>query len=245
MITPLYFIKYFKEEAHADQFQNGTLYMNRLSYFRNLEETLENVRADTYEGAAKIWQPKSFSLEFKSPGMKRLNIYPRNLSGPVAMTHAISDYWHIFSMYALSVDLPCDRGLYNNFSNQEKRCIKSNLHVDERCLNFGPFAVIVKIREFLDQVLEAMRKQNMTFRARMVDYYDPAQFHGAFADDEIMFNKSMYYSYQNEYRICASPLSVGRDPIRICIDSIAAISQKLPSRDINRRLMEETTLTVT
>ena len=213
--------------------------MNRLSYFRNLEAGLADGRADTNEGAAKIWQPSSFSLEFNSPGVRRLNIYPENLEGPITMTYASCVYWHIFSMYTLSFNLPCDQNNNINYANKKNFYTTFIPYVDSRCINFGPFAVIVKIKEFLDQVLDAMKKQNMAFRARMVDYYDHTQIHGDFADDEIMFNKSSRYSYQNEYRICVAPLTVGRDPIKICIDSIAAISQKMPSHDINRQLKSE------
>ena len=44
------------QREHMEQFRKGQLYMNTLKHFRDLES--DPARADRYEGATHIFQPK-------------------------------------------------------------------------------------------------------------------------------------------------------------------------------------------
>jgi hypothetical protein len=44
--TIWYFVKFFAKESHADQFIKGGLYLNRLSYFKKIENDDEDGRCN-------------------------------------------------------------------------------------------------------------------------------------------------------------------------------------------------------
>ena len=64
-----YFIKFFKKEDHTDQFIKGTLYLNRLSFFRSIEEddNYTDGRQDKTEAVAIWLQPHDLVIKVKTP----------------------------------------------------------------------------------------------------------------------------------------------------------------------------------
>jgi len=54
------------QREHMEQFRKGLLYMNPLKYFRDLES--DPARADRYEGATHIFQPKDAIITLSAPG---------------------------------------------------------------------------------------------------------------------------------------------------------------------------------
>jgi len=53
MIDILAFIKIGREIDIVDLYENGTVYLNPIDYFRKYEE--QNPKADKYEGASRIY----------------------------------------------------------------------------------------------------------------------------------------------------------------------------------------------
>ena len=64
--------KFFNDEQHAEQFLRGSLYANRLAYFRNLEG--DRNRADAYEGVGLLILQRRFIWEATRARILRLAI---------------------------------------------------------------------------------------------------------------------------------------------------------------------------
>jgi hypothetical protein len=53
----LFLIKFFSEESHAEEFLAGNLYLNRLSYFKRLENRDDVTRRDPNEAVSLGFSP--------------------------------------------------------------------------------------------------------------------------------------------------------------------------------------------
>ena len=83
--TILYFVKFFKDESHADQFLKGQLYLNRLSYFRKIESA-DDGRLDATEAVTMWWQPDDLIIKFSGPNCPEIEITKADLAGPVSVS---------------------------------------------------------------------------------------------------------------------------------------------------------------
>jgi hypothetical protein len=61
-----YFIKFFREEKHADQFMAGELYLNTLAHFKKVESESDDGRDDPTEAIAMWWQPDDISIKLRA-----------------------------------------------------------------------------------------------------------------------------------------------------------------------------------
>ena len=60
MARTIYFlVKVFSDKKYAEDFVNGKLFANRLSYFRKLEEEQQANRGDRHEGVVGWHQPEN------------------------------------------------------------------------------------------------------------------------------------------------------------------------------------------
>lgn len=64
--NPAMFLLKMGQQEHMEQFRRGLLYMNPLSYFRELDG--DPARADHLEGVTHIFQPKDVVMKFSAPG---------------------------------------------------------------------------------------------------------------------------------------------------------------------------------
>jgi len=79
-----YFIKFFAEETHADQFIAGGMYMNTLSHFKQLESECDDGRPDATEAVSHWWQPNDILMKLSVPGIGETEISNKDLAGPVS-----------------------------------------------------------------------------------------------------------------------------------------------------------------
>jgi hypothetical protein len=89
-----YFIKFFEKEEWADQFINGTLYLNRLLHFRAIENSSTDGidgRVDKTEAVAMWWQPHDLIMELKIPGVGEVTITKDDLAEPVYILYSDHD----------------------------------------------------------------------------------------------------------------------------------------------------------
>jgi hypothetical protein len=179
--TIWYFIKFFKEEEHADQFIKGTLYLNRLSYFQKIESSCTDGRSDTTEAVAVWWQPHNLVIDIKMPGIGEVEITKADLAGPVSVSYDYHDHFHIFCLYAVHTTGFATIGGKLELSESEAAELQRQVAIDDRCLKFGPFAVFIPATPFLAQVKEALQRRGQWFRWNLVEYYDDETFHGEFA----------------------------------------------------------------
>ncbi len=94
-----FFVKFFEKEEYIDEFRKGRLYMNRLSYFRDLESE-EGTRGDKAEGTAGVYQPQNVILTLSPHGEPPIVIDKSDLAGPVTIAFNNIFRQHVFCLYA-------------------------------------------------------------------------------------------------------------------------------------------------
>jgi hypothetical protein len=216
-----FLVKFFTEEQHANDFLAGKLFLNRLAYFKNQENECSDGRSDTTE-AIKMWlQPYDVKMSLSIQGIGTAEITSKDLAAPVSFANTNANYLHVFCMYAIYTDdpLPIDK-------QRLAQELKRKLSIDDRCMKFGPFAVIVPAYKFLNQMQEQLRAQKYIFQEKLVDYYDDKSFHGEFNDSDVPFKKQVRFAYQREYRIAVAPSLLASTPITIDIGPIDNLSAK-------------------
>lgn len=228
-----YFIKFFTEEHHADQFMAGGLYLNTLAYFKRVESEESDGRMDSTEGVAMWWQPRDFVMKLNVPGIGDTEITKADLAAPVSMAFDYHNYLHLFCLYALhtagfeSIDGKID------CAPEDVEELQRQIKIDERCFKFGKFAVITPAVPFLNQLREALKSQGYKAKGALMQYYDEETFHGEIPPKDIPFRKQKRFSYQREFRLCVDTRaqfnSTPTDPITINIGDISHICAKVDS----------------
>jgi hypothetical protein len=219
----------FEKAEYADQLIAGRLYLNRLSYFQQLEQAQTDGRPDENEALA-AWLQKA-SIEFKDHS--ELNIRPENLAKPISIYFEHHSNIHAFCMTAMHTgNFECLNGLISYIGADADK-LKKQLALHEDCLSFGQFAVVVNAREFFLRAKAAIESKGYVFSAGLVGYFDPETFDGAFAWNKIPFTKAQKFSYQKEYRITVDTKTKGIDPITIEIGDISDCAVKMRTAEIN------------
>ncbi|WP_044558907.1 hypothetical protein [Azospirillum sp. B4] len=231
-----YFVKFFREESHADQFMAGSLYLNTLGYFKQVEAEDTDGRMDSTEAIAMWLQPQDLVMTFKVPGIGEIEISKADLAGPVSVSFDDHNHLHLFCLYAGHITgfefvdgkIEC--------SPEDAEEIQRQLDIDERCLNFGRFAVVVPAFPFLNQAREALISQRYQGWGRLVEYYDETTFHGEIPLKDIPFRKQKRFEYQREFRICILPHIKKNDAITINIGDLSTIATKVESSNLKSLL---------
>jgi hypothetical protein len=228
------FIKFFTEEAHADQFIAGNLYMNTLSHFKKLESESDDGRPDSTEAISHWWQPTDILMKLRVPGIGETEISSKDLAAPVSMSFTYHDYMHIFCLYTVhTTGFRIDGGKIERPGDRVEE-LRRQLWIDERCQNFGKYAVVIRPDLFLARVREALKGRKFAYR--LVQYYDESTFHGTIPRKDIPFRKQKRFSYQQEFRICVYPKIMHNSPITINIGNISNATGKMLSSQLNSQL---------
>jgi len=96
-----YFVKFFQEESHADQFMAGGLHLNTLAYFKQVESEDNDGRMDATEAIAMWWQPADLEVTLNAPGFGDIKVTKADLAGPISMSFNYHNYLHLFCLYAV------------------------------------------------------------------------------------------------------------------------------------------------
>ncbi|HLF52909.1 hypothetical protein [Flavobacterium sp.] len=186
------FLKLGSEENILDLFENGTIYMNTIEYFRKVED--EDLRGDKYEGVSKIIN--SLPGTFKIPGIDREFKYEKM---HIREVHE-EIIGNIYSLYAIS-----SKGFPNPL----------DFKFDERNLRFGTHCLLIKnLPYFFDRIETELKNNNYKFNHGFVDYYDKDE-----VNREItLFEKPFEFEYQKEFRFYVE--DYGMKPIKIQIGSL-------------------------
>jgi hypothetical protein len=181
------FVKFFGELEHAEQFLDGNLFMRRLSYYRRKEDA--EGRWDSTEGMFAWLQKKGLQIQMTLPTVGVANITERDLAAPVSMSLGETDDLFIFCMYAYNIEepLPGDdlRDIYGDDRLAE---LEAALHIDPKCLRFGPHAVVVPYGPFMQRLKRAAIDQSLHLRGDLVRYYD----------DDVLNGNSNQKMYRSE-----------------------------------------------
>ena len=198
------FLKLGSEKNILDLFENGTIYMNTIEYFRKVED--EELRGDKYEGVSKVIN--SLPGTFKIPGIDREFNYVK--------VHLKESYkevlGNIYSLYAIS-----SKGFPNPL----------DFKFDERNLRFGTHGVMIKdLPLFFNKIENELKKNNLKFSHGFVDYYDKEEV----SREITLFEKPLEFEHQKEFRFYVENDKI--KPIKIQIGSMKDYAEILKIEDI-------------
>jgi hypothetical protein len=198
------FLKLGSEKNILDLFENGTIYMNTIEYFRKVED--EELRGDKYEGVSRVIN--SLPGTFKIPGINREFNYIK--------AHIRESYdevlGNIYSLYAIS-----SKGFPNPLEYE----------FDRRNLRFGTHGVMIKNSPLLfNKIKSELKKNNLKFNHGFVDYYDKEEV----CRKITLFEKPLEFEYQKEFRFYVENDKI--EPIKIQIGSMKDYAEMFKIEDI-------------
>ncbi|RDK85081.1 UNVERIFIED_ORG: hypothetical protein DFO82_1220 [Idiomarina abyssalis] len=186
--TIFFFVKVFSEKSHAEEFLKGSLYSNRLVFFRKLEDTAQANRGDKHEAVVGWYQPNQITLTLNGRELK-------DLAAPVSLQMNQHNNLNVFCIYA------AHSGSFEKITVENIFDFRDHLKIPPNCLALGKHAVVVtQAKSFIDRVVSAVKDKNYGLKAGLVEYYDPSLFSGSFSEDEAVFRKRSEFEHQREYR---------------------------------------------
>lgn len=198
------FIKFGQEEHIKDLYYNGTIYMNSIQYFRNLEDG--ELRGDIYEGISRIRNYPPGQFEIPSLGYKG-----NYLSLQIHQSYE-TVLGNIYSLYCISShgwDNPLD------------------FRIDVKNKRFGSHCLVIKNNvKFLSLIEEKLKELQVKFRHNFVEYYDRNNVDRAIS----IFEKPVEFENQKEFRFYVERIS--DKPFVFSIGSLTEIAELHNSADI-------------
>jgi hypothetical protein len=195
----------FGPQDRMEQFLQGDLYLNTLSFIRELEQS-DGLRSDPSEGST-WWLLSSISPLSVKIGETFTEI--PGLLGPIKF----------FGNSELRANVLC---LY------AARGLRVPTPVDPRILTFGDTAVLLTDGdEFLRRVRAAAKAIGQTATCSIVKYVD-SQIHNGPTG---IFVKPNEFGYQSECRVARTP-GTG-EPLKLSLGSLADIALLGPSSELN------------
>ena len=213
-----FFVKLFEDKHRVEQFQNGTVTAQRLSYFREL---------DPDEGTLFI-HPTKVQI-----GTRDLT---PDLRGPILAKLNWLDNLHMFSVYAAHLD---------SDTLTDTTEFRRRLRVSDDFLAEKQTAVVVNNpTSFIDRIEKAANVRGYGMYRGLVQYFDPDRPNTELLKhvdprlpglQTLLFRKSKY-QFQSEYRFVLITGSVGHDALNLQIGDISDITICVEARSLNRRL---------
>jgi len=158
--------------CRAKDFLDGNLYMNTDAYFAAMDAD-DIARADKDEGADEILQIKEIAIANKNKKWIPIG----GVKSPLIYRRGNKEGINILCMYSIT--------------NQD------DFHFDERNLNFGDTAIVIKdAKEFINRFKSAAKIAGRRLLHGPVEYIDKNKHHGQMGP----FKKFNNYSYQSEFR---------------------------------------------
>ena len=224
MGTTFFLVKFFGKATYADDFVHGTIFANRLSWFKQAEEGSESGRMDQHEGTTILLQPGNCRIEINGMDMSD------DLAGPVQGQMNWLNHLNLFCLHAAhSGDLDLA-----NLSNDNIETLRQQLTIPDKCLSLGKYAVVVKkVPEFIRRMRDSALAKGYGIKYGLVKYYDPETFHGHFDGEEAAFRKQNRYRFQREFRFAMNSGSLGEEPLVMDIGDISDITLQLESSELN------------
>lgn len=197
------FLKFGSFENMIDLFENGTIYMNTIQYFREIED--KELRGDQYEGASKIIN--SLPGKFRVPNIDREFNYQK--------VHVLESFeevlGNIYSLYCIS-----SYGFPNPL----------DFELDQSNKRFGTHCVMIKDNQyFLDALESELIKQGLKFKHGLVNYYDKEMKNG----NVTLFEKPLEFEYQKEFRFYVENDLL--EPIILKLGSLKEVAELITMED--------------
>ena len=220
-----YLAKFFEKEKHAIDFMNGQLYMNKLSFFKELEDSNNDYRGDKNEGTFVWGQPGKIRIEINGHDMSN------DLAGPASLSSNRLDEFNVLCLYAA-----CIRNSSEKFPRELSE-IRNHLLIPKKCEELGKFAIVIRNGpKFSNRVTSSAKLNGYREAHGLVKYYDSNSFSGSFPGISGAFMKQEIYKYQSEYRIVLETGTIGSGRLILDIGNISDIAMLTTVPEINRGL---------
>ena len=206
-------VKIFDQEEHADAFLRGEIYAQKLQAFRDHEE---KGRKDETAGTVQSFPPKGIRLTIspvKGPYAGETILTEKDLTSPVR--------W--LDNDALNLNVFCMFGIYGGTPELEILLEHQRLDLPDRCAyEFGAhIAYIENVRQFLDRVQDAAKREGYPLSFRPVMYYDPSVLQQSLHP---VFSKPEDAAYQREFRLAFERKEPG--PLKLNVGDLQDIVVK-------------------
>lgn len=199
------FLKIGKEEHIKDLYENGTIFINTIEYFRKIED--KELRGDKYEGVSEVINslPGTFKIQGSIQEFKYQKIHLRK-------SHEIL-LGNIYSLYCIS-----SKGFPNPL----------DFIMDEKNLRFGTHCLMIKDNEyFLEKIKSELDKNNYEYHHGFIDYYDKDNIS---FKKPTLFEKPNEFEYQKEFRFYIHNDEV--KPIKIQIGSLKGKAEIIEAKNL-------------
>lgn len=199
-----FFLKFGNEINIKDLYENGTIYLNPIQYFRKIEDG--ELRGDSYEGASKVHNYLPGPLNIPEIG------FTGNHLG-VHLKHSYEEVLgNIYSLYCVS-----SHGWRH----------PSEFKIDERIKNFGSHCLIIKKPGvFISKIENHFKKSKMKLHHNFIDYYDKTKINRKIT----LFEKPLEFEYQKEFRFYLERDSI--EPLVFNIKGLSDISEIYTTSDV-------------
>lgn len=220
------FVKVFEKNEYLKDFMNGKLFMNRLSYFQKVEDNFKCNRSDRHEGIRSWLQPDRIMIKIGT-----LDISGNELAAPIMIQMNAHKHYNVFCLYAGHT------GEFEELTSENASEFLEKIKINDECLNLGDFCVVIhNPKLFLERITSAIKKTGYSGAAKLVEYYDPDDFHGDFDEQDVVFKKRKEYSYQSEYRIYIDTELEGDEPYVLQVGDLRDIAVSCKTCEINSML---------
>ena len=209
-------LKAFKEESWANEFLDGCLYCNTLSFHR---------KQDNHEGTIVI--PGSNIHQFK------ISTYELKTVNKFSYRPNLTDYINIFCMYSWTPPFE-DSSKERVILNKEAQLGSLRILED----TYGPHAVVIRdLTEFFDRLTIAIKRpENQVYRAESdvvkYDLMDRIPKSDIEEMIQLAFRKDPKYADEKEYRFVFVPDREETGPLRIDIGRIRDIAALTRTREL-------------
>ncbi|TKF36963.1 hypothetical protein [Enterovibrio norvegicus] len=214
--TPVLMIKFMPSQYLADFLKDGRLHMNKLSYFKELEETNVVARSDNHEGAEVAYFFDSFEF---SLGEELITAQ----SAKLRIHHEYNLCMNVYCMTAITVGDLIESG--------------GEIRLSADFLEFGDKAVVFYnegLRLFVDRLSETLNTipkiashQKYKHFAKKIEYM-PATYSGEFG----IFRKQSQYSWQYEWRLAVEQKETSGLYDRICLGDISQWAHVFDTKEL-------------
>ena len=218
-----FLLKFSDNKGHLEALQNGSIYMNNLKYFVDLEkETGIKGMGDLYEAAnvlndvkMSFFDHQSNEFLFDAYATKSYFRYENTLSKPV------------FCCFSIDNDMLFVEDINEN--QVKTKLVFSEDQKEKMIKEFGKYVLIIPWNEFIDRVFKAFRKNGIQAVADFVKYDDfsinSSKRLKSFTEQslDMFFWKDKCFQYQNEFRIVVLNKDVDKN-LTVVFEDINAIS---------------------
>lgn len=200
--TILVFLRVGEPKHILDLYENGTVYMNPITRFKEIEDKF--LRGDPNEGAINLTDAKNGT--FKIGGIDRDFNYSRLRYGEFLKTG------NLYCLYAISS---------HGFPTP------NDFKFDEKNLEFGSHCLMIKQPGvFIERMENELKRLDYNYKHGFVKYYEEKEHYRNLTP----FDKLKVFEYQKEFRFFVEHKK--KEPLKINIGSMKSYSEIIETKDL-------------